>query len=170
MKMYNHFTSNNLITKNQSGFRPKDSLTNQLICLVDSIHSSLDINLDVRYVFLDMAKAFDKVWHEGLLFKLKQNGINGKLLNLLKSYLANRNQRVLLNGSESGWGIVESGVPVLGPLLYLIYINDLENGIKSHIKYFADDTSLFTVVKDPDISALELNHDLHLISQWVGNL
>ena len=161
----NHFTSNNLIAKNQSGFRPNDSVTNQLICLVDSIYSSLDINLDVRSVFLDMSKAFDKVWHEGLLFKLKQNGITGKLLNLLKSYLANRNQR----GSESGWGIVESGVPqgsVLGPLLFLIYINDLENGIKSHIKCFADDISLFTIVKDPDISALELNHDLHLISQW----
>ena len=167
--MYNHFTSNNLITKNQSGFRPNDSVTNQLICLVDTIHSSLDINLDVRSVFLDMSKAFDKEWHEGLLFKLKQNGINGKLLNLLKSYLTNRNQRVLLNGSESEWGIVESGVPqgsVLGPLLFLIYINDLENGNKSIIKNFADDTSLLTIVKDPDISALELNHDLHLISQW----
>ena len=87
---------------------------------MDSIHSSLYINLDVRSVFLDMSEAFDEVWHEGLLFKLKQNGINGKLLNLLKSYLPNRNQRVLLDGSESGWGIVESGVPqgsVLGPLL-----------------------------------------------------
>ena len=82
LKMYNNFTSNNLITKNQSGFRPNDSVTNQLICLVDSIHSSLDINLDVRSVFLDMSKAFDKVWHEGLLFKLKQNGINGKLLQI----------------------------------------------------------------------------------------
>ena len=70
--MYNHFTSNNLITKNQSGFRPNDSVTNQLICLVDSIHSSLDINLNVRSVFLDMSKAFDKVGHEGLLFNLNK--------------------------------------------------------------------------------------------------
>ena len=94
-KMYNHFIANNLITKNQSGFRPNDSVTNQLIFLVDSIHSSLDLNMDVRSVFLDMSKAFDRVWHEGWLFKLKQNGINGKLLNLMKSYLGNRKQRVV---------------------------------------------------------------------------
>ena len=141
--MYNHLISNNLLTKNQSGFRPGDSVTNQLIFLVDKMHSSLDINLEVRSVFLDMSKAFDKVWHEGLLFKLR---INGKLINLLKSYLSNWKQRVLINGFESDWGQIESGVPqgsVLGPLLFLIYINDLEIGIKSHIKFFADDTSLF---------------------------
>ena len=141
--MYNHLISNNLLTKNQSGFRPGDSVTNQLIFLVDKMHSSLDINLEVRSVFLDMSKAFDKVWHEGLLFKFR---INGKLINLLKSYLSNWKQRVLINGSESDWVQIESGVSqgsVLGPLLFLIYINDLEIGIKSHIKFFADDTSLF---------------------------
>ena len=113
--MYNHLISNNLITKNQSS----DSVTNQLIFLVDKIHSSLDINLEDRSVFLDMSKAFDKVWHEGLIFKLRQHGINGKLINLLKSYLSNRKQRVIISGSESDWGEIESGVPqgsVLGPL------------------------------------------------------
>ena len=106
--MHNFFTSNGLITKNQSGFQPGDSVTNQLICMVESIHSSLDINFVVRSVFLDMSKTFDKVWHEGLLFKLKQNGITGKLLTLLKNYLSNRRQRVLVNGSSSQWGDIES--------------------------------------------------------------
>ena len=115
---------------------------------------------EVRRVFLDMSKAFDKVWHEGLLFKLKQNGISGQILNLLTSYLDKRKQRVLLNGCESHWAIVESGVPqgsVLGPLLFLIYINDLEKGIKSKIKFFADDTSLFSTVTGPTLTASELN-------------
>ena len=130
------------------------------------IHSSLDINLDVRSVFLDMSKAFGKVSHEGLLFKLSQNGVNVKLLLLLRSYLANRKQRVVINGSESEWGNIESGVPQgsLGPLFFLIYIHDLEKGIKSHIN-FADGRSLFSIVKEPNISALDLNHDLVLISQ-----
>ena len=74
-----------------------------------------------------------------------------------------RKQRVVINGFASEWGSVEAGVPqgsVLGPLLFLIYINDLEEGIKSQIKFFADDTSLFSIVTDPEVSASELNHDL----------
>ena len=123
----------------------------------------------MRSVYLDMSKAFDKVWHEGLLFKLKQNGIAGNVLKFFESYLSNRRQRVVLNGSSSNWAPILSGVPqgsVLGPLLFLIYINDLECGIISQIKFFADDTSLYSVVRDPVVSALELNHDLEVISQW----
>ena len=137
-KLYNHLVTNNLITTNESGLRPNDSVTNQLIFLVESIHSSLDIKLEVRSVYLDMSKAFDKVWHEGLIFKLKQNGIDGKLLRLFESYLCYRKQRVVINGSESVWGKIDAGEPqgsVLGPLLFLIYINNLEDGIKSQIKF-----------------------------------
>ena len=116
-----------------------------------------------------MSRAFDKVWHEGLLHKLKQNGIDRNLLKLLSNYLSNRKQRVVLNGETSDWAPIHSGVPqgsVLGPLLFLIFINDLEVGIVSQIKFFADDTSLYSVVKDPEISARELNHDLLIISHW----
>ena len=129
--MYNHLLSNNLITKKQSGFLPNDSVTNQLISLVNSIQSSLDNKLEVRSVYLDISKAFDKAWREDLLFKLKQNGIEGNLLVLLKNYLSNRKQRVDINGDESEWGEIEAGVPqgsVRGPLLFLICINDFENG------------------------------------------
>ena len=118
-----------------------------------------------------MSKAFDKVWHAGLIFKLKQNGISGGLLILLENYLSNRKQGVLINGSASEWGEIESGVPqgsVLGPLIFLIYINDLENGIKSQIKFFADDTSLFSIVHTDNDSANDLNHDLKLISLWAN--
>ena len=146
--LYNYLISNNLITKKQSGFRPGDSASNQLLSLVNDIHTAFDDrnSLEVRSVYLDMSKAFDKVWHEGLIFKLKQNGIEGKLLTLFQNYLSNRKQRVVINGTESNWGDVQAGVPqgsVFGPLLFLIYINDLEEGIKSSVKSFADDTSLF---------------------------
>ena len=169
--MYNYLISNNLITKKQSGFRPGDSVTNQLLAIVNEIHTAFnDKNCqEVRSVYLDMSKAFDKVWHEGLIFKLKQNGVEGKLLALFQNYLSNRKQRVVINGSESKWEDIKSGVPqgsVLGPLLFLVYINDLEKGLKSTVNFFADDTSLLSVVHDPRVSADELNHDLDLISNW----
>ena len=154
--------ANNLITKNQSGFRPGDSTTNQLLYLVNEIHEAFEDpqSLEVRAVFLDISKAFDKVWHEGLIFKLKRNGVSGSLLKLFVNYLHNRKQRVVLNGFQSDYSLIESGVPqgsVLGPLLFLMYINDLERNITSNIKFFADDTMLFSIVKDPTISANDLN-------------
>ena len=92
--------TNNLITKNQSGFRPSDSTTNQLLYLVNEIHKAFEEpkSLEVRAVFLDISKAFDKVWHEGLIPKLEQNDISGSLLKLLEYYLHNRKQCVVLNG------------------------------------------------------------------------
>ena len=139
--------------------------------LIHDVHVAFDDSscLEVRSVYLDMSKAFDKVWHEGLLFKLKQNGIDGNLLALLSNYLSNRRQRVVLNGKSSDWAPILSGVPqgsVLGPLLFLLFINDLEAGIISQIKFFADDTSLYSVVRDPEKSARELNHDLEVINNW----
>ena len=98
-------------------------------------------------MFLDISKAFDKMWHDGFIFKLKCNGISGNHLNFFENYLQNRQQRVVLNGTTSDWRCVNAGVPqgsVLGPLLFLVYINDLTDVISSEMHLFADDYSLYT--------------------------
>ena len=173
-RIYNFLLKEELLNPNQSGFRPSDSCINQLLAITHEIFEAFDCNpaLEVRSVFLDISKAFDKVWHEGLLYKLRSMGISGDLYKLLENYLSGRLQRVVLNGQTSSWRPVLAGVPqrsILGPLLFLIYINDLPNELKSNAKLFADDTSLFTIVKDENESANILNNDLSLISKWAFN-
>ena len=151
-----------LISANQSGFKPGDSCINQLLLITHNIYKSFDDGYEVRGVFLDISKAFDKVWHDGLIFKLQENGILGNLLKFLKHLLTNRKQRVVLNG-QSSWTNAKAGVPqglILGPLVFLIYINDLADGLSSNTKLFADDTSLFCVIHDSVITTLQLNSDL----------
>ena len=170
--LYNYLHINKLLHPNQSGFKPSDSCTNQLVSISHLIFSSFDHpnSHEVRGVFLDMSKAFDKVWHEGLLYKLKCFGISRNLFNILKSFLSNRLQRVTLNGQNSELRVIRAGVPqgsILGPLLFLIYVNDLPQNLRSTVKLFADDVSLFSVVKnDVSLSANDLNHDLAMISNW----
>ena len=173
-RIYNFLLKEELLNPNQSGFRPSDSCINHLLAITHEIFEAFDCNptLEVRSVFLDISKAFDKVWHEGLLYKLRSIGISGDLYKLLENYLSGRLQRVILNGQTSSWRPVLAGVPqgsILGPLLFLIYINDLPNELKSNAKLFADDTSLFTIVKDENESANILNNDLSLISKWAFN-
>ena len=168
-EMFRFFLDNKLISTNQSGFKPGDSCINQLLSITHEIYKSFDDGLEVRSVFLDISKAFYKVWHEGIIFKLKQNGISGDLLNILTDYLSKRKQRVVLNGQVSIWTSVKAGVSqgsLLGELLFLIYINDLSDNLSSNIKLFADDTSLFTVIHDTNTSEEELNEDLKNISEW----
>ena len=136
-----YFIENNLISEKQSGFRPGNSCINQLLAITHEIFSSFDDNYEVRGVFLDISKAFDKVWHEGIIHKLKPNGISENLLSLLTDFLRNRKQRVILNGQSSSWANINAGVPegsILGPLLFLIYINDLSGNIQCNPKLFAD--------------------------------
>ena len=167
--MFEFFSENELISHNQSGFKPGDLCINQLLCITHDICQSPDDGLETRSVFLDISKAFDKVWHEGLLFKLKQNGISGNLLNVITDFLYQRKQRVVLNGQHSSWTNIEAGVPqgsILGPLFFLIYINDLSDGLTSNPKLFADDTSLFSVIHNINSTANDLNSDLMKISNW----
>ena len=157
-EMFRFLIENNLISSNQSGFNPGDSCINQLLSITHEIYKPFDDGFEVRGVFLDISKAFDKVWHKGIIFKLQQNGISGKLLRVLSDFLKDRKQRVILNGQFSSWTSVNAGVPqgsILGPLLFLIYINDLTDGLSSNTKLFADDTSLFSVIHDVDTYANE---------------
>ena len=137
--------------------------------ITHEIYQSFDERFDVRSAFLDIHKAFDNVWHDSIIFKLKQNGMSGNLLNLLSNFLRNRKQRVGLNGQTSSWADVNAKVPqgsILGPLLFLIYINDLADGLSSNAKLFADDTSLFSVVHNANTTEKELNNDLVKINRW----
>ena len=169
--LYSHLVSQDLLNPNQSGFRPGDSTINQVLSITHTIGKAFDCNppLDTRSVYLDISKAFDRVWHDGLIYKLKRCGVSGQLLCLIQSFLKDRKQRTVLNGQASNWGDISAGVPqgsILGPLFFLVYINDLAVGLKCNVKLFADDTSLFTVVKEPITAANDLNHDLELIRQW----
>ena len=158
-RLFLYLESNNLLTPHQSGFRPNDSCIYQLLSIVHNIYSDFDHNasLEVRGNFLDISKAFDKVWHEGLLYKLESIGNSGNLPILFRSFLNNRYQRVIvINGQHSNSAPILAGVPqgsILGPLLFLIYINDLPHNLNSVVKLFADDTSLFSTVHNRTSSA-----------------
>ena len=146
-----------------------DSTVNQLSYLVHQMYLALDSGKEVRVVFLDISKAFDRVWHAGLICKLEVLGVCNPLLNWIRSYLAHRRQRVVLEGQSSSWKGIGSEVPqgsVLGPLLFLIYINNLTEDIISLPLIYAYDTALFEVVDDPIFSVDRLNGDLEKISVW----
>ena len=101
--MFEIFIQNNLITSNQSAFKIGDSCINQLISITHEIYKSFDDSYELRGVFIDISKAFDKVWHQGLHYKLRQNGISGELLNILADFVDNKTQRVILNDQYSSW-------------------------------------------------------------------
>jgi hypothetical protein len=168
--LFNYFRDHFLISVWQSGFLPGSSTITQLTELYDQFCKAVADGREIRVVFLDISKAFDRVWHKGLLHKLKACGITGKLLSWLKDYLSQRQQRVIVNGEHSDWGNIGAGVPqgsVLGPLLFLIFINDIIHVVSDcKIRLFADDTCLFIEVDNPQTTALALNNDLKKINQW----
>ena len=158
--VYNFLSEHQVITTLQSGFIPGDSTVNQLVDIYNTFCRALDDGKEVRAIFCDISKAFDRVWHKGLLFKLQSVGISGSLLQWFTDYLYNRKQRVVIPGVSSNWSSVEAGVPqgsILGPLLFLLYINDIVENINSSIRLFADDTTLYIIVDNPLHAANQLN-------------
>ena len=166
---FNYIRENHLLSPFQSGFIPGDSTVNQLVNVYHMLCEALDKKKEVRVVFCDISKAFDRVWHEGLLYKPERMGISGALLLWFKSYISNRKQKVIIENSSSKTGDIQAGVPqgsVLGPLLFLIYINDITENVNSHIRLFADDTTLFIDFSDEITATQQINNDLATIRDW----
>ena len=160
--IFNFIDARNMLSVHQSRFRFGDSCVHQLISIVHDIYNAFDANpsLDKRGVFLDISKACDRVWHKGLLHKVKCIGIDGNFLELVERFLGNIYQRVVLNGQASSWTDVKAGVPqesIPGPFFFLIYICDLSENLKSTVKISADDKSIFHVVKDPQYFSRNFN-------------
>ena len=166
-KVFENILYNNLLNcKKSTRLSPGDSCISQLLSITDDIYKAFDANpsLEARGVFLDMIKAFDKVWHEGLLHKLKCYGVDGKIYELIKEFHTDRKQRVVLNGQTSSWQNVNSGVPQGSVLGLLLFVNDLPDGLQSNVKLFADDTCRFSIVSTSEA----MNADLNRIKEWAS--
>ena len=135
------FKQNHVISPYQPGFQSGDSTINQLVYLINKFLQALDEGKEIRVEFRDVSKAFDRVWHKGLLFKLKSAGCSSQLLEWFSSYLSNRRQPVCFKGCNSSWLNINAGVTqgsILRPMLFVIFINDIDKGIRSNIRLFAD--------------------------------
>jgi hypothetical protein len=160
-----------LLYKFQSGFVSGHSTSHQLIELYHKICIALENGQITVAVFCDISKAFDRLWHKGLIEKLKSYGINEKLLQWLKDYISERKQQVLLNNSIFTLGTLKAGVPqgsVLGLLLFLLFINDIADDIQSLVRLFADDSSLIFSSTNPLEVEDRLNLDLQVLDNWAN--
>jgi len=158
----------NQISEHQHGFVSGRSSATQLSEMYHTVGSTLDNRGQTDVVFLDFAKAFDSVPHELLLHKLMSFGINGRLLNWFKTYVSNRKQRVIIEGEHSKWLPVLSGVPqgsILGPLLFVLYINDLPECTLSHVKLFADDAKCYRKIETLQ-DCHDLQKDIDALFEW----
>ena len=145
-EIVNHLSVNKLLSDSQFGFRKNRSTILQLLTVMNEWTEALDDGIQIDTVYLDFRKAFDSVPHKRLIKKLEGYGIKGILLEWFKNFLNGRQQRVVINGKTSDWTNVLSGIPqgsILGPILFIIFINDLPGVVGNVCKLFADDCKLY---------------------------
>ena len=168
-KLISHINLSNQFNENQHGFRSGRSCVSQLLSHYNNIMEGLENGHDVDVIYLDFAKAFDKVHHGILIRKLQKLNVSGKILAWLTNFLQGRKQQVSVEGSLSRESIVTSGVPqgtVLGPILFLIHINDIDDKAKDcKISCFADDTRIMKTIKTND-DRIVLQNNLDSIYEW----
>ena len=162
---------NEILNNSQFGFRENCNTTHAILSLINQVNLSIDKKLHTIGIFLDFSKAFDTVNHDILLHKLSHYGIRGKALEWFESYLSNRTQYVCLNNIKSQSRKVECGVPqgsVLGPLLFVIYVNDFyKSSSKLSFILYADDSNLFASHKDPQTLLNTVNTELKSVYNWI---
>ena len=170
-QLYGYLNENGLICENQSGFRSSHSTKTSLLNVVDYIFSNMDSGKLTGAIYIDLSKAFDTVDHVLLLEKLSKFGVNGLELDWMKNYLADRMQRTNINGHLSEASPVQIGVPqgsILGPLFFLMYVNDLPSVTKlCKVVLYADDTALFYAADDLQQIQNSLLSDFLLVSKWM---
>ena len=158
-EIVNHMTENNLFTTCQHRFIAGKACTTQLLEYMEDITQALDNGNGVDITYLDFQKAFGKVPHKRLLKKLHAYGIRGQVYEWVKEFLNKRQQRVTMNGKKSDWRNVTSGIPqgsVLGPVLFLVFINDFPDVIKVLLKLFADDAKVYNIISSSnDVQPLQ---------------
>ena len=163
-----HIMKNKLMKDTQHGFQSGKSCFTNLLLFLEEVTKNLDEGKPVDILYMDFKKAFDSVPHQRLLKKLKSHGISGKLLDWIEEWLCKRRQRVVLKGKTSEWEEVTSGVPqgsVLGPLLFIIFINDIESNIVSTLSKFADDCKITSkVTNDDDTECVQ--EDVESLGEW----
>ena len=166
--MVEFLVKHTLLNSSQHGFLKARSCLTNMLCFLEEITKWIDVGSPVDIIYLDFQKAFDKVPHQRLLLKLKAHGIGDSITDWIEQWLTDRRQRVVVDGEVSNWKSVLSGVPqgsVLGPILFLIYINDLDDSITSNVLKFADDTKLFRKV-NTDGDKQHLQNDLDRLVKW----
>ena len=164
----NHLRTNSIITDAQYGFLEKRSCSSNLMETLNEWTIAMDLKQEVDCIFLDFKKAFDSVPHQRLLMKMSMYGVKDKVIKWLRSFLIGRGQKVVVNNTESERMNVTSGVPqgsILGPVLFICYINDLPNEVVSKVKIFADDTKIYRSIKE-DNDQISLQQDLLKLQDW----